>query len=323
MTTSAQDHASFSRWRNRFARATAAATLFLVFAGGMVTSTGSALAVPDWPLSFGMLFPPMVGGIFYEHGHRMIAGTVALLTVALAVWTWREEPRRWVRRLAAVAVGAVVLQALLGGITVLWLLPTPVSVSHACLGQVFFCLTVTLAVVTGRSWLEGRPGPEARGLFPGTLAAATTAVVFLQLALGAWMRHTGAGLAIPDFPLAFGRLVPELSSAAVTVHFLHRLGALAVAGFVAATLVMVLRHHRDEPRLVRPALGLAALVVVQILLGATTVWTSKAPFPTTLHVATGAAILATALVLTLRSHRFVPRLPRRVPGRVVAARAST
>src|SRR5262245_28644535 len=137
---------------HRFALLTAASTFALIIAGGLVTSTGSGLAVPDWPLSYGQLFPPMVGGIFYEHGHRMVACTVGILTVLLAVWLQLREPRVWVRRLGLAAVAAIVFQAVLGGITVLFLLPPPVSVAHACLAQAFFCLTVTLAIVTSRTW---------------------------------------------------------------------------------------------------------------------------------------------------------------------------
>ncbi|MGH7821514.1 MAG: COX15/CtaA family protein, partial [Candidatus Binatia bacterium] len=265
----------------------------------------------------------MVGGVFYEHGHRMIAGTVAILTAVLALWTWRGEERRAVRRLAIAALGAVCLQAALGGITVLFLLPTPVSVAHACLGQIFFCMVVTLALVTGRAWLaaERRPAP-AGSAPPGQIAAATTGIVFVQLVLGAVMRHTGAGLAIPDFPLAFGRIVPELATAAVTIHFLHRIGAVVVTAFVLWTAARVVRAHSDEPLLVRPALLLVALVSVQILLGAVTIWTEKATLPTTAHVAAGAAILATSLALTLRSFRLVERSPRgHLAGSVVRSAA--
>ncbi|MGH7860333.1 MAG: COX15/CtaA family protein, partial [Candidatus Binatia bacterium] len=301
----------FSSGRNAFARLTAASTLVLVFAGGLVTSTGSALAVPDWPLSFGQLFPPMVGGVLYEHGHRMIAGTVAILTATLAFWTWKSEERPLVRRLAFVALGAVLLQAALGGLTVLLLLPTGISVAHACLGQVFFCLTTALALVTGRAWLAATPRPAEASTFPGSLAAVTTAVVFLQLFVGALMRHTGAGLAIPDFPLAFGRIVPDLTSTAVAIHFLHRIGAVVVAGFVLWTTLRVLRGHAREPLLARPAFLLTALVALQILLGGLTIWTGRATVPTTAHVATGAAILATSLVLTLRSFHHLEPVRRR------------
>lgn len=310
----------FSRERHLFGRFTAGATLALIFAGGLVTSTGSGLSVPDWPLSYGQLFPPMVGGVLFEHSHRMIAGTVALLMTALAVWTWRSEARAWVRRLAAAALAAVALQAILGGITVLFLLPTAVSVSHACLAQAFLCMVVTIAVVTGPGWLSAgsRPAPETRPSLLG-LAAVTTGLVYVQLILGAVMRHTGAGLAISDFPLAFGRLVPEFTSAAIVVHFSHRIGALAVASSAIWTVRRVLTAHRDEPWLVRPALFLGILVALQVTLGAVTIWTVKAPVPTTAHVATGAAVLATSLVLTLRTYRLFGA-PGSEPAPVLASR---
>jgi heme a synthase len=297
--------------RHGFARITAASTFFLIFVGGLVTSTGSSLSVPDWPLSYGQLFPPMVGGIFYEHGHRMVAGTVAILTAALAFWTWRQEPRRPVRRLAAVALGAILLQAILGGVTVLLRLPTVVSVSHAALAQAFFCLVVALALTTSRGWLDPMAwsAPDA-GLH--RLAVATTAAVYLQLLLGAVVRHTGAGLAIPDFPLAYGALVPPLDSFPVAIHFAHRVGALVVAALALATSARIARAHEDDDLLRRPALLLAALVGCQILLGGSIVWTRKAVLPTTAHVAVGAAILATSLVIALRTARR---------GKAVAARA--
>ena len=138
-----------------FAGFTAASTLILIAAGGLVTSTGSGLAVPDWPLSYGMLMPPMVGGVFYEHGHRMIATAVGFLTVILAIWTWRVENRLWVKRLAGIALAAVVLQGLLGGLTVIFLLPTPVSVSHAQ-RTARSPRTITLARLPKRQ--EVRPG---------------------------------------------------------------------------------------------------------------------------------------------------------------------
>src|SRR5512135_3097391 len=141
-------------WLHRFAVFTACCTFLLVIAGGLVTSTGSGLSVPDWPLSYGRLMPPMVGGIFYEHGHRMVATTVGILTVILAVWLARREPRAWVRRLGYGAVAAVVAQGVLGGLTVLFLLPTAVSVAHACLAQTFLCIAVTLAVVTSPRWRD-------------------------------------------------------------------------------------------------------------------------------------------------------------------------
>src|SRR5438445_1086957 len=290
-----------SRGIHRLAVATAASTFVLLFVGGLVTSTGSALAVPDWPLSFGQVFPPMVGGVLFEHGHRLVATLVGCLTLVLALWTVVGEPRPGVRALGLLALLAVVLQGVLGGVTVLYKLPLAVSVTHACLAQAFFCLTVTLALVTGAGWTAA----QARDLSPrlARLAAFTTGLVFVQLVLGALMRHMGAGLAIPDFPLAFGRLLPPLATPYITVHFAHRVGALAVAAAVAMTVGAVLRERAAGPCLRRPALLAEGHVLVQLTLGALVIWSGRAVLPTTTHLVLGAALLATCLVLALRAGR--------------------
>jgi heme a synthase len=140
---------------HRFALFTACSTAFLIFAGGLVTSTESGLAVPDWPLSYGMFFPPMIGGIFYEHGHRMVAAFVGLLTMILTLWICIKEPRTWVRRLSVGAFVAVLAQGILGGLTVRYLLPTSISMTHACLAQTFFCITIGLAMFTSPGWKRG------------------------------------------------------------------------------------------------------------------------------------------------------------------------
>ncbi len=288
---------------HRFAALTAAATVCLIAAGGLVTSTESGLSVPDWPTSYGwnmFTFPVSnwVGGVRFEHTHRLIASTVGFLTILLAVWLARREPRLWVRRLGYAALGTVIAQGVLGGLTVLFLLPTAVSVAHAGLAEIFFCLIVTLSVVTSPRWRDAEP------VLPSVLTrigALTVAVIFLQLVLGAIMRHTKAGLAIPDFPLAFGRLVPPISSFAVAIHFAHRLGALAVAGLVGLCLAQALPSGR--PGLQKAAVSLVVLVVVQIVLGAVTVLSRKAVVVTTAHVATGALLLGTAVSFTLASRR--------------------
>ena len=332
-------------WLHRFAVLTAGATFILIFIGGLVTSTGSGLAVPDWPLSFGQFFPPMEGGVLFEHGHRMAATLVGFLMTLLAIWIYWQEPRRWIRRLGLIALLVIILQGLLGGITVLLKLPTLVSVAHACLAQTFFCLTIALAVFTNPNWEKeskevgkygsteertyGRVGWECESedwptpphshtptlphlhtpaLSLTRLGALTTAVIYVQLILGAIMRHMGAGLAIPDFPLAFGRLVPPLESSAVLIHYLHRLGALLVTLCISWTVIHIIRQHRQEFSLLRPGLLLIGLLILQITLGAFTIWTFKAVLPTTLHVTVGAAILATSLILTLRSYQVSKEL---------------
>jgi len=259
--------------------------------------------VPDWPLSYGMLMPPMVGGIFYEHGHRMVATFVGLLTTVLAVWIWRRESRKWMRLLGLVALGMVITQGVLGGITVIYLLPTPVSVSHATLAQTFFCVTVLLTFATSREWSEAVPRPDAESHRLRTAAVTTTVAIYLQLILGAVVRHTGSALAIPDFPLAFGGLIPppSLTDASVVLHLLHRLGALVVSSSLVWLCVHVWRHVQDR-RFRLPVMALVCLVIVQILLGGTIVWSSRAVLPATAHVATGALLLATAWLLTLRTY---------------------
>lgn len=297
------------RWLHYYLRFVTAASLLLIVAGGLVTSTGSGLAVPDWPNTYGVFlfafpFSKMVGGIFYEHGHRLLASAVGLLTIGAAVWTARVEPRRWVRRLAWTALAAVVVQGLLGGVTVLYFLPTPISVSHAGLAQLFFALVTSLALFTSPGWRAGRAAADAPDDAVLTrLALAAPVLVYGQILLGAAMRHTGAGLAIPDFPLAFGRLLPPEWNAGVAVHFAHRVGAAAVTALAAATAGHVLFHHRERRALTRPALLLAALVAAQVVLGAWTVLGGRPVAVNTAHVAVGAAVFATSVVLALRVRR--------------------
>src|SRR5262245_41087802 len=178
-------------WLHRYAKVVTVFTVLLIAAGGMVTSTGSGLAVPDWPNTYGWFmfsFPydKWVGGILYEHGHRLIASTVGFLTIILAVWTWFAEDRQWVRRLGLTALAAVILQGVLGGITVLLLLPAPVSIGHAGLAQLFFCITVSLALVTSPGWRGARNPVD--DVMLRRVALATTIAIYCQILLGATMR---------------------------------------------------------------------------------------------------------------------------------------
>jgi cytochrome c oxidase assembly protein subunit 15 len=293
-----------------YALAVAASTAVLIFAGGLVTSTGSGLSVPDWPNSYGWFmftFPleNMVGGIFYEHGHRLIASTVGFLILVMAVVLWRVETRTWVRRLGYIALAAVIIQGMLGGITVLWYLPDPISIAHASLAQIVFCLTTTIAVATAPGWQRSY---SAAGGVPDDatlrkVAVATTALAYLQIVIGATMRHTDAGLAIPDFPWAFGRLVPPHWSPQIAIHFAHRVGAVIVTAMVLATVGHVLYHHRRRHVLARPAVALIGLVALQITLGALTVLSRKHYIINSLHVVNGGLVLVTSVVLTLRAYR--------------------
>ncbi len=323
----AKSKTPFNPWLSLFAKILSLSTFVLIFIGGLVTSTGSGLAVPDWPNTYGhfmFAFPlsKMVGGILYEHGHRMVATVVGALTLILAIWTWRANTQRWLKWLALSALLAVITQGVLGGLTVLFLLPTPISVLHGCLAQAFLMMTVAIAVFTSKEWTQAKPSvtPPVHSNIQ-TITLATTFAVYAQLIIGATMRHMGAGLAIPDFPLAFGSVFPPIESQAVAIHFLHRLGGVFVACFIAWTAIHIFKNHGNEKRLTRPAVMLVLALLLQLILAALTIWTQKAVLPTTAHVATGAFILGTSLFLTLRTHlipvaeisasgrHFVPQTP--------------
>lgn len=298
---------------HRFAIFLACCVVLLITAGGLVKSLEAGLSVPDWPTSYGGLNPPRwweIENVRAEHGHRLIAGTVALMTVGLAVWIHRRDDRKAVRRLSSLAVVTVLLQALLGGVTVLLFLPPAISASHAALAQLFLCLVVTIAVLTSRSWPRDVAYSEKSQLLPA--APLLTGLIYVQIIVGAIMRHTGAGLAIPDFPLAFGRLVPPDFTYGIFIHYLHRLGALAVTVVAIAVIVQAFRRGWEYSGIRAAAIALGILVALQVTLGATVVLTEKAVLPNTVHVGVGALVLATSLVLTLNGWRVGPT---RVPGR--------
>ncbi len=282
---------------HRFSVLVAASTFFLLVAGAMVTSTGSGLAVPDWPLSFGKFFPPMVGGVLYEHGHRMIAAAVGFLTLLLALVMIWKEPRSWVRRMAIAALAAVCLQGLLGGLTVLWKLPAPVSIAHAGLAELFFALTVSMAVVTSQRWeqpaeftLEPKDASACR-----VLAVTACLAVFLQILLGALVRHTDWKAAV----------------------FVHMAWALAALFFVGRLSFFLNSGYADRPALRRPAMAATHLLALQLILGTAT-WIAKVksagtvpPLPAkvwlaSFHLALGALLFGICVALTWRVFKFSP-----------------
>ena len=295
---------------HRFSKFVAACTVLLILAGSLVTSHGAGLSVPDWPTSYGwnmFTFPPSmwVANIWYEHGHRLVASTVGFLTIILAVWLWvAETERRWLRWLGVIALAAVVAQGLLGGLTVLFFLPPAVSTAHAGLAEIFFCLTVSIALFTSPGWKSGYNESAVDDSRLRTIATTTTAIIYTQILIGATMRHTGAGLAIPDFPWMFGHLVPDHWDSKIAVHFAHRMGALIVAVSAVSTAVYIWRRHTDRPYLASPALLLLILVLVQIVLGGSTVVSGLQPFINSVHVVCGALVLTMSLVITLRTWRL-------------------
>jgi cytochrome c oxidase assembly protein subunit 15 len=286
-------------WLHRYAVFVAVCTLLLVVAGGLVTSNAAGLSVPDWPLSYGKLMPVMEGGVFYEHGHRMIATTVGILTIILAIWLWEAEPRRWLRNLGWAALGAVVLQGVLGGLTVLFLLPKAISIGHACLAELFFSTTVAIAVFTSPGWKREPQVAEDSG-WPSmrTLAAAVPVFVLCQVALGAAARHQAIGI-IP-----------------------HVIGAMVVVGVLFMAGIAVLSQHGSHPALGPSARTLLIVAFVQVFLGIAAymsrIITSEAvqPMPvmvflTVLHVGVGALTMASSVVLALQVFRHVRRTATR------------
>lgn len=263
----------------------------------------------------------MVGGIFYEHGHRMVATTVGFLVLCLTIWLGIKEKRRWVRHLGIAALGAVVLQGILGGLTVLFFLPTPISASHAVLAQTFFIITIVIAYSLSLERERRESLPEA--ICPGLLRTICVlgVLIYIQLILGALMRHTGSGLAIPDFPTMGGYWIPPFNDAMlrhindwrfehdlsmvnmvqVMIHFAHRAGAALIAVTVGLLDIVAARQKIADKTVVWTILTLNALIVVQICLGIVTVLSEKSPYITSTHVMIGAATLGVVVLLILRS----------------------
>jgi len=290
---------------HRFALLVAGATFFLIIAGALVTSHDAGLATSDWPLSNGQLFPRMVGNLFWEHGHRMVATTVGILTIVLVIILFAREKRRWVRRLGLLALAGVIAQGLLGGLTVKLNLPLIVSAAHATLAQLFFCTTVSLAVFTSRSWIADQPVMEEQGS-PAVryICVAAAVMIFVQLILGATLRHSATW----DKPLPIDLLLTHIG------------GAIAVTLILSTAAIIVLKRHAGNTFLTRPAKIALALLLVQLLLGGAAYITRMAspndPQPlnpmvgiTVAHVACGALVFATTIVLTLRSFKVLRSQP--------------
>jgi cytochrome c oxidase assembly protein subunit 15 len=319
-----------------WAHLTLAATFLLIWSGGIVTSTGVGMSVPDWPTTYGynmFLFPfsKWVGGIFYEHSHRLIASGVGLMTLVLAGWIFVADPRRWVKFLGAAAFVAVCLQGLLGGLRVT-LYKDELGIFHALLAQAFLCAIGILSVATSAKFLRGEwdifnPDPLLRNL-----VLATTVLVFVQLGLGATMRHEHAGLSIPDFPLAYGKWIPDTSPEAVAainaaraaedqvptnalfiwVQMAHR----AMAALVLVGVVAVYQRAATASRLRATKAWSSVwlgLIVVQVALGAWTIWSNKAADIATTHMAVGALTLLLGVLFSFRLCRGTEAARFRVP----------
>jgi len=286
---------------------TACFSFLVIMAGASVTSNDAGLSVPDWPTSFGYLVkvPHLVGGVRFEWSHRMVAGSLVVLTLAIAAWTLLVEKRSWLRKLAVAALGTVIAQAILGGMTVLFLQPPAVSSAHAALAQTFFCVAVCIAMFTGQTWVEEVPKVEFDSRRPSlfTLTLLSIVVLYVQLILGAMFRHRGMSW----WP-----------------HVAH---ALVVTVVLTWTAVRALSVYSKIEAVRKPALIMLSLMIAQLCLGfaaflTRVAWGRDAVQPelamvtaTVAHVAVGALLLATTVILSIQVWRHVPvAFEERVPG---------
>ncbi len=320
-----------------FAWFTAGATLLLICSGGMVTSKGVGLSVPDWPTTFGynMFFFPFskwVGGIFFEHTHRLIASVVGFLTIILAVWLALSTAPRWVKKLGWASLGMVILQGILGGLRVT-LMKDQIGIFHACVAQAFFAMLVLIAVALSPAWQRVNGGVvRQNGRAVALFALFITVVIYAQLGLGATMRHQHRDLSITDFPFAYGRVIPktdpatleqinanrertalsEVTADQIWLQMAHRFGALMIGCGIIGFWFFVRQKGLTVSLLGRLSTSWLILVGCQIALGAWTIWSNKAADIATAHVATGAitfivGVAITALALRLQHLALVPQ----------------
>ncbi len=286
----------YHRAHHRFTVLAAGCVFLLIIAGALVTSNEAGLSVPDWPTSFGSLYriPPLVGGVKFEHGHRMLAEFIGLLTIVVAVWTQKVDQRRWMRILGWCALGTVIAQGILGGLTVLFYLPPAISTAHATLAQTFFCIMVSIAFFTSKSWVQSSGAvvrPDARPRLT-TLSLLAVAAVWLQLIMGAAFRHSGI------------RLLPHLIGACVV--FCH--GELA--GDLPPSSAIARRRNWPRPPpccwfcwRVQITLGLASYITRVLWSQAAAAPLASMVVATVAHVACGALVLVTTVILAIQIHR--------------------
>tara|TARA_B110000438_G_scaffold24346_1_gene22541 strand:- start:2241 stop:3227 length:987 start_codon:yes stop_codon:yes gene_type:complete len=312
-------------WLRRLSKLTVFSTLFLIFVGALVKSHEVGLSVPDWPTTYGkpmFSFPltEMVGGIFYEHGHRMLATIIGFFTLVQAISIGFSNSPFWLKRLGFVALGTVILQGMFGGITVLFYLPPAVSMIHGVLAQTFFIITIIIAYSLSNERYKREEMGYNEDIKKGSLFLIS--FVYIQLILGALMRHTASGMAIPDFPTMGGLWIPTFSESMlnninvdlfdmdwdmvsrnqVIIHFIHRFGALIVSTFIGYFFFKNNSVFKTNNILNKTKWLIILVLIIQVFLGALTVLTERAPYVASFHVVNGAALLGLSILLVLRAH---------------------
>jgi len=320
-------------------------TFILIFIGGLVKSTESGLSVPDWPTTYGenmFLFPisNMVGGVLYEHGHRLFASLVGALILIQTIWIFLIDSNLWLKRISLFTLFTVIFQGILGGLTVHYLLPVWISASHGTIAQTTLCLTVLLTIITSQSWNKK---PE---LFLNPkifkIALTVTILIWAQLILGAIMRHSEAGLIAFDYPTMNGDIIPKISkiteynnlrnefiweniensdstlsqidvldehlepitSFKLLIHFAHRTWALIVFSFICYFWFYIFKYSKNNRQFITGSSILLIAVSLQFILGIFTIWTIRDILITTLHVGNGSFVLASSFYLTIWSWRL-------------------
>ena len=312
-------------WLQRLTKTTVFCTFFLIFAGALVKSHEVGLSVPDWPTTYGkqmFAFPlsEMVGGIFYEHGHRMIATFVGFITLIQAICMGFSSQPKWVKKVSYTSLLLVIVQGIFGGITVLFFLPPAISIIHGVLAQTFFILTIVIAysISNERSQrIDSDQSLEIR-----KFSFVIMGMVYFQLILGALMRHTGSGMAIPDFPTMGGMWIPTFSERMINninvmlfdmdidminryqviIHFAHRLGAIIISGTVGYFLYQHGNIIKKNQIIHQTIIWITIILLIQLTLGAFTILSERSPYITSFHVVTGAAFLGFCTLLVLRSN---------------------
>ncbi|MED5475329.1 MAG: COX15/CtaA family protein [Candidatus Neomarinimicrobiota bacterium] len=320
-------------------------TFCLIFVGALVKSTESGLSVPDWPTTYGenmFLFPisSMVGGVLYEHGHRLFASFIGFLILVQTTWILSVEKRSWIRKISVITLGTVIFQGTLGGLTVYYLLPIWISASHGTIAQTTLCLTVLLTVSTSKKWIKQSKENISPKLFKISLIV--TILIWIQLVLGALMRHSESGLIAFDFPLMNGDLIPTVdkiydynqlrnnfiwenidnSDSTLThrhlldehlepitpfkmlIHFAHRFWALVVFTGIIYLLFSTYKLNKNKHLMKIPVFILLITAIGQIILGVFSIWSIRDILITTMHVSNGSLVLAVSFYITIWTWRL-------------------